>query len=122
MVYSLRYIGAYQIAKRTGKVAYEFELPQELVAIHPVFHISMLNKCMGDPSLIIPTQDRGIKDSLSYEEIPVQILDLEIHNLRSKEVTSVNVLGVTNLFTKVIGKVKRIRRRSIYISLNLEMF
>ncbi|WMV57410.1 hypothetical protein MTR67_050795 [Solanum verrucosum] len=28
-------------------------------------------KCMGDPSLIIPTEDIGINDSLSYEEIPV---------------------------------------------------
>ncbi|WMV46957.1 hypothetical protein MTR67_040342 [Solanum verrucosum] len=73
---SPRYIGHYRIAKRIGKVAYELELPQELATIHPVFHISMLKKCMGNPSLIIPTGDIGVKDSLSYEEIPVQILDL----------------------------------------------
>ncbi|WMV42436.1 hypothetical protein MTR67_035821 [Solanum verrucosum] len=38
----------------------------------------MLKKCMGNPSLIIPTEDIGINDSLSYEEIPVQILDRQV--------------------------------------------
>ncbi|WMV19536.1 hypothetical protein MTR67_012921 [Solanum verrucosum] len=73
---SPRYIGPYRISKRIDNVAYELELPQDLEMVHPVFHISMLKKCMGDSSLIIPTEDIGIKDSLSYEEIPVQILDL----------------------------------------------
>ncbi|XP_049397389.1 uncharacterized protein LOC125861567 [Solanum stenotomum] len=30
---------------------------------------------MGDPSLIVPTENIGIKNNLSYEEVPVQILD-----------------------------------------------
>ncbi|WMV32193.1 hypothetical protein MTR67_025578 [Solanum verrucosum] len=89
---SSRYISPYQISKRIGNVAYELELTQELVAVHPAFHISMLKKCMGDPSLIIPTEDIGIKDSLSYEMIPVQILDCQVHKLRTKEVASVKVL------------------------------
>ncbi|KAH0654435.1 hypothetical protein KY290_032963 [Solanum tuberosum] len=78
--------------KRVGNVAYKLELTQELAAVHSIFHISMLNKCMGDPSLIIPTEDIGIKDSLSYEEILVQILDCQVRKLRTKEVASVKVL------------------------------
>ncbi|WMV09240.1 hypothetical protein MTR67_002625 [Solanum verrucosum] len=89
---SPRYIGPYRISKRVGNVAYELELPQELVAVHPVFHISMLKKCMGDPSLIILTEDIGIKDSLSYEEIPVQVLERQVRKLRTKEVASFKVL------------------------------
>ncbi|WMV46298.1 hypothetical protein MTR67_039683 [Solanum verrucosum] len=89
---SPRYIVPYKISKRVGNVAYELELPQELVAVHPVFHISMLKKCMGNPSLIIPTEDIGIKDSLSYEEIQFQILDRQVRKLRTKEIASVNVL------------------------------
>ncbi|WMV25526.1 hypothetical protein MTR67_018911, partial [Solanum verrucosum] len=89
---SSRYIGLYRISKMVGNVAYELELPKELAAVHPVFHISMLKKCMGDPSLIIPTKNIGIKDSLSYEEIPVQILDRQVCKLRTKEVTSIKVL------------------------------
>ncbi|WMV30296.1 hypothetical protein MTR67_023681 [Solanum verrucosum] len=72
---SPRYIGPYRISKRIGSVAYELELPQELAAVHSVFHMSMLKKCMADPSLIIPTEDIGIKDSLYYEEIHIHILD-----------------------------------------------
>ncbi|WMV50309.1 hypothetical protein MTR67_043694 [Solanum verrucosum] len=52
----------------------------------------MWKKCMGDPSLIIPMEDIVIKDSLSYEEIPIQILDRQVRKLRTKEVTSVKVL------------------------------
>ncbi|WMV19906.1 hypothetical protein MTR67_013291 [Solanum verrucosum] len=89
---SPRYIIPYRISKRVGNVANELELPQKLVAVHPVFHISMLKKCMGDPSLIIPTEDIWIKDSLSFEEIPVQILDRQVRKLRTKEVASVKAL------------------------------
>ncbi|WMV59197.1 hypothetical protein MTR67_052582 [Solanum verrucosum] len=79
---SPQYIGPYRISKRIGKVA----------AVHLVFHVSMLKKCMGDPSLIITTENIGIKDNLSYEEIPVQILDRQVRKLRTKEVASVKVL------------------------------
>ncbi|WMV41529.1 hypothetical protein MTR67_034914 [Solanum verrucosum] len=47
---------------------------------------------MGDPSLIIPTAYIDIKDRLSYEEIPVQILDHQVCKLRTKELASVKVL------------------------------
>ena len=62
---SSQYIVSYKISKRVGNVANELELPQELVTVHPVFHISMLNKCMDDPSLIILTEDIEINDNLS---------------------------------------------------------
>ncbi|WMV59037.1 hypothetical protein MTR67_052422 [Solanum verrucosum] len=52
----------------------------------------MLKKCMGDPSLIIPTKNIGIKDSLSYKEIPIQILHHQVCKLRTKEVALVEVL------------------------------
>ncbi|WMV29327.1 hypothetical protein MTR67_022712 [Solanum verrucosum] len=87
-----RYIGPYRIAKRIGNVAYELELPQELAVVHPVFHISMLKKCIGDSSLILPIKSLRIKDSLSCEEIPVQILDRQVRRLRTKDVASVKVL------------------------------
>ncbi|TMW85767.1 hypothetical protein EJD97_022560, partial [Solanum chilense] len=86
------YIGPYRISKRVGNVAYELELPQELEEVHPVFHISMLKKCPGDPSFIIPTENVGIKDNLSYEEVPIQIFDHQVRKLRKNEVASVKVL------------------------------
>ncbi|XP_009603025.2 uncharacterized protein [Nicotiana tomentosiformis] len=89
---SPRYIGPYRILRRIGQVAYELELPQELADVHPVFHVSMLRKFMGDPSLVVPTEIIGVKYSLTYEEIPVAILDRQIRKLRTKEIASVKVL------------------------------
>lgn len=86
------YIGPYRILRRIGQVAYELELPQELAVVHPVFHVSMLKKFMRDPSLVVPTEIIGVKDSLSYKEIPVAIFDRQIRKLRTKEIASVKVL------------------------------
>ncbi|WMV41728.1 hypothetical protein MTR67_035113 [Solanum verrucosum] len=49
-------------------------------------------KCIGDPTLIVPLESLGIKESLSYEEDPVEILDRQVRKLRNKEVASVKVL------------------------------
>ena len=56
-------------------MAYELELPTELIAVHPVFHISLLKKCVGDLASIVPLKSVAVKDSLTYEEVPVEILD-----------------------------------------------
>ncbi|WMV37464.1 hypothetical protein MTR67_030849 [Solanum verrucosum] len=72
---SPRYVGPYQILKRIGKVAYELELPADLVAVHPIFHISLLKKCVGDPASVVPLETVAVKDSLSFEDVPVEILD-----------------------------------------------
>ncbi|WMV24394.1 hypothetical protein MTR67_017779 [Solanum verrucosum] len=89
---SPRYFGPYKISKRIGNIAYELELPQKLADAHLVFHISMLKKCMSAPSLIIPTENIGIKDNLSYVEIHIEILDHQVSKLRTKEVASIMVL------------------------------
>ncbi|XP_070057124.1 uncharacterized protein [Nicotiana tomentosiformis] len=78
------------------RVAYELDLPLELEAVHPVFHVSMLRKCIGDPSRITPIEDIHIAEDLSYAEIPVVILDWQVRKIRTKEVASVKVLWQNN--------------------------
>nr|AAT38727.1 Polyprotein, putative [Solanum demissum] len=68
-------------------------------------YISPYMKCMGDPSLIIPTENIGIKDNVSYEEIPIEILDRHVHRLRTKEVASVKVLWRNQFVEKAIVEV-----------------
>ena len=68
------------------------KLPNELTLVHPIFHVSMLKKCIGDPESILPVEGLGVKDNLSYEEVPIQILDSPVKMLRNKEVASVKVL------------------------------
>ena len=50
---------------------YELELPEELAAVHPVFHISLLKKCVGDPASVVPLESVAVKDSLSYEDVAI---------------------------------------------------
>ncbi|WMV18542.1 hypothetical protein MTR67_011927 [Solanum verrucosum] len=47
-------------------------------------HISMLKKCIANPSLIVPTKNIGIKDNLSYEDVLVKILDRQVRKMRTK--------------------------------------
>ncbi|WMV32992.1 hypothetical protein MTR67_026377 [Solanum verrucosum] len=94
---SSRYVGPYLILRRLGKVAYELELPNELASVHPVFHVSMLKKCVGDPTSIVPLEGLGVKENLSYEEVPIEILDRQVKKLRNKEVASVKVLWRNHL-------------------------
>ncbi|WMV24924.1 hypothetical protein MTR67_018309 [Solanum verrucosum] len=49
-----RFVGPYKILRRVGKVAYEVALPNELAVVHPLFHVSMLKKCIRDPSNTVP--------------------------------------------------------------------
>jgi len=93
---SPRYIGPYKIIRKIGMVAYELDLPSELEAVHPVFHVSMLRKCIGEPSRIIPIENICIAEDLSYAEVPIEILDRQVRKLRNKDVASVKVLWSNN--------------------------
>ncbi|XP_070006073.1 uncharacterized protein [Nicotiana sylvestris] len=57
-----------------------------------VFHVSMLRKCIGDPSQVVPIKDVQVTKDLSYKEVIVAILDRQVLKLRTKDVASVKVL------------------------------
>ena len=58
-----------------GPAAYRLELPIELAQIRVVFHVSMLRKYIPDPSHVLREQPVELKEDLSYDEEPIQILD-----------------------------------------------
>ncbi|XP_070036948.1 uncharacterized protein [Nicotiana tomentosiformis] len=89
---SLRYVRSYRIIQRIGEVVYKLELPPKMSLVHPVFHVSMLKKVVGDPSAIVPIETIEVNEEFSYEAIPVAILDRQVRKLRNKEIASVKVL------------------------------
>nr|XP_016465958.1 PREDICTED: uncharacterized protein LOC107788763 [Nicotiana tabacum] len=62
---SPRFIGPYAILDRVGAVAYHLALHPELSFIHPVFHVSMLRKCISDPSLVFEAPAIPLDEKLS---------------------------------------------------------
>ena len=89
---SPRYIGPYEIMSKVGPVAYKLKLLPELPRIHDTFHVSMLRKYIPDPSHVLKEQPVQLKDNLTYEEIPVEIVDRKEQVLRSKVIPLVKVL------------------------------
>ncbi|XP_057972648.1 uncharacterized protein LOC131160780 [Malania oleifera] len=89
---SPRYIGSFEVLERIGPVVYKLALPSALSRIHDVFHVSMLKRYVPDPSYIISYEALEIGDTLSYDEVPVQILDRKEQELRTKKIPLVKVL------------------------------
>jgi len=89
---SPRYVSPYKIFRCVGKVSYELKLPNDLASVHPIFHVSMLKKCVGDPTYIVPLEGLGVNDNVSYEEVPTETLNRKVKNMRNKEIILAKVI------------------------------
>ncbi|WVZ52242.1 hypothetical protein U9M48_003324 [Paspalum notatum var. saurae] len=79
-----RYVGPFKIAERCGLVAYRLELPPHLAAVHGVFHVSQLKKCLRVPDEVVDTSQTQIEPDLTYEEQPIKILDQKQRSTRRR--------------------------------------
>ena len=60
--------------------------------IHLVFPVSMLQKYLHDECYILELQTVKISPDLSYQEVPVAVVDRQVRKLRSKKIPAVKVL------------------------------
>ena len=90
------FMGPYEIVERIGEVEYRLRLPPELARIHDVFHVSMLRKYIADPSHVLRDQPVELKEDLTYEESPVQIVDRKDQVLWNKVIPLVKVLWMNH--------------------------
>ena len=81
-----RYFGPFEIIETCGLVAYRIRLPSRLAAVHDVFHISQLKKCVKVPEEIIEQQDFEVEPDLSYVVYPMKILDTKERSTRREKV------------------------------------
>ncbi|WVZ63561.1 hypothetical protein U9M48_013184 [Paspalum notatum var. saurae] len=81
-----RYVGPFKILERCGPVAYCLELPPHLAAVHDVFHVSQLKKCLRVPEEAVDTSQIQIEPDLTYEEKPMKVLDQKQRSTRRKAV------------------------------------
>jgi hypothetical protein len=81
-----RFIGPFKILEKRGEVAYQLELPPQLLDVHDVFHISQLKKCLRVPEEQISMEELDAKDDLSYQEYHVKILEMSERVTRNKRI------------------------------------
>jgi hypothetical protein len=79
-----QYIGPFPILERYGPVAYRLQLPATLSAVHNVFHVSQLKKCLRVPDRTIEVTDVALEPDLTYSEHPIQVLDQKDRITRRK--------------------------------------
>ncbi|WVZ70908.1 hypothetical protein U9M48_019537 [Paspalum notatum var. saurae] len=82
-----RYVGPFKIIEQCGPVAYRLELPPHLAAVHDVFHVSQLKKCLRVPEEVVDTSQIQIQPDLTYEEKPIKILDQKQRSTRRRTIT-----------------------------------
>ncbi|TXG64699.1 hypothetical protein EZV62_011693 [Acer yangbiense] len=60
--------------------------------VHNVFHVSMLRKYVPNSSHVISYEPLQLRGDLTYDEVPIQILDCKVQGLRTKKISLVKVL------------------------------
>ena len=75
-----------------------------MTSVKTVLHVSMLNKCLGDPASILRFEGLGFEENLFYEEILVENLDSQVKKLRNKEVAKIKVLWRNHLVEDQHGR------------------
>jgi hypothetical protein len=83
---ALRFIGLFKILEKRGAVAYQLELPPQLLDVHEVFQVSQLKKCLRVPEEQLPMEDLDAKENLSYQEYPIKILDTSERVMQNKKI------------------------------------
>ncbi|KAM0018968.1 putative nucleotidyltransferase, Ribonuclease H [Helianthus debilis subsp. tardiflorus] len=86
-----RYVGPFEIIEKIGKVAYRLNLPAELGAVHNVFHVSNLKKCLSEETHVVPLKELTIDEQLKFVEEPVEITDRDVKVLKSTRIPLVRV-------------------------------
>jgi hypothetical protein len=77
------YIGPYEIIE---PVAYKLKLTPKMSAIHNVFHVSQLKKCVRLPTEIIAEPELELEPDLSYQEYSSKVLDCKERSTRAKSI------------------------------------
>jgi hypothetical protein len=70
-----RYVRPFKIIDRMGELAYQLELPPQLLQVHDVFHVSHLKKCLRVLEEQLPMEYLDHGGDLTYSERPIKILD-----------------------------------------------
>ena len=81
-------MGPYKVLEQCGPVAYHLQLLDILSAVHNVFHVSQLKKCLRVPDEAVEIEVLPLQPDLTYIEHHVKILD------EKERVTRISVVKI----------------------------
>jgi hypothetical protein len=101
-----RYIGPYEIKANCGPIAYQLEFPPHMSAVHDVFNVSQLRKCVRLPTEVLPEPEIEIEPDLSYQEHPVKVLDQKRDQRGQSRSECIRFSGITIPWKKLPGRLR----------------
>ncbi|WVZ70495.1 hypothetical protein U9M48_019157 [Paspalum notatum var. saurae] len=100
-----------------GLVVYRLELPPHLAAVHDVFHVTQLKKCLRVPEEVVDTSQIQIQPDLTYEEKPKKKSLTKSKDQHGEEpLTSIKCNGVITPKKRQHGNKKNSCEQSIRFS------
>jgi hypothetical protein len=75
-------------------------------AIHDVFHVSQLRKCVRLPTEVLPEPELEIEPDLFYQEHPVKVLDQKESQLKQGQSECIRFSGATIQKKRLLGKLR----------------
>ena len=89
---SPRFIRPFEILERVGTVAYRLTLPPNMLDVHEVFHVSMLQRYTPNSAHVVDWGEIEVDTNGTFEEGPMCIMDNRDQVLRRKTMRLVRVL------------------------------
>jgi hypothetical protein len=118
---SPRYVRPFEEKEVVGLEAYRVALPPKLVGVHDVFLVSTLRKYIHDPSQVMNFKPLRIQENLTYEERPIEIVDHEEQQLRSKTILLMKVLWRNHGLEEASWEQEQEMKTDILICLKMDL-
>jgi hypothetical protein len=81
-------------------------LPESLSAVHNVFHVSQLKKCLQIPNQTMDVAYVNLEPDLTYSEHPIRDLDQKDRITRRRTLSFIRYNGTNTQKKKLPGRLK----------------